>query len=178
MPHSSREGKEWSAERISELAPRRILDVGPGVGTYVDLLRPLLPGSHWTGLEIYRPYVEHYALDERYDDVLIGDIRAFDWSARPEWDLVIFGDVLEHLELPDARRAWRGALARSAAVLASLPIVDYPQGESNGNVNECHRVSYDHRLVTQAFPGIVDHAAGKQIGVYLATAPARGGGRR
>src|SRR4051794_34431011 len=120
MPHSSREGKEWTAERVSELAPRRVLDVGPGVGTYVDLLRPLLPGSHWTGLEVHRPYVERFDLGDRYDDLLIGDVRAFDWQARGNWDLVIFGDVLEHLDLIDARRAWCRAVASSAGVLASI----------------------------------------------------------
>lgn len=170
MPHSSREGKEWSAERISELGPMRILDVGPGVGTYVDLLRPLLPGSHWTGLEIHSPYVRRYDLGERYDELRVGDVRAFSWQAAGDWDLVIFGDVLEHLDPPDARRAWRGALAHSAHVLASLPIVDYPQGECEGNVHECHRASYDHGRVTRAFPGIVDHSAGREIGVYLASA--------
>jgi hypothetical protein len=168
VPHSSREGKEWSAERVAELSPRRILDVGPGVGTYVDLLRPLLPGSHWTGLEIHRPYAERYGLGHRYDELLIGDVRSFDWNATLAWDLVIFGDVLEHLDLPDARRAWRDARAHSGHVLASLPIVDYPQGECEGNPHECHRVSYNHALVNRAFPGIAEHSAGKQIGVYLA----------
>jgi SAM-dependent methyltransferase len=173
VPHSSREGKEWSAEQIVELAPRRILDVGPGVGTYVDLLRPLLPDSHWTGLEIHRPYVERFELTDRYDDVSVGDVRSFDWRAQGDWDLVIFGDVLEHLDVPDARLAWCRALRASGHVLASLPIVDYPQGECEGNVHECHRASYHHDLVTSAFPGIVRHATGRQIGVYLAAGTVR-----
>jgi SAM-dependent methyltransferase len=170
VPHSSREGKDWSAERVAELGPMRILDVGPGVGTYVDLLRPFLPGSRWTGLEVHRPYVERYELGERYDELLVGDVRGFDWSAAGHWDLVIFGDVLEHLERREAARAWGRALAHGAHVLASLPIVDYPQGECEGNVHECHRASYDHGLVTRTFPGIFDHAVGKEIGVYLASA--------
>ena len=169
VPHSSREGKEWSAERVAELSPRRVLDVGPGVGTYVDLLRPLLPASRWFGLEIHRPYAERYQLGDRYDDLLIGDVRELDWRAHGRWDLVIFGDVLEHLDLPDARRAWQCARRHSAHVLASLPIVHYPQGPHDGNVHECHRVTYDHELVARAFPGIVRHETGRQIGVYLAT---------
>ena len=168
VPHSSREGKEWSAERVAELSPRRILDVGPGVGTYADLLRPLLPGSHWTGLEIHRPYAERYELAGRYDDLVIGDVRSFEWDRGGDWDLVIFGDVLEHLDLPDAMRAWRRALRCSRQVLASLPIVHYPQGEHDGNVHESHRVTYDHHLVMRAFPAIASHWTGRQIGVYLA----------
>jgi SAM-dependent methyltransferase len=168
VPHSSREGKEWSAERVTGLAPRRILDVGPGVGTYTNLLRPLLPGSHWTGLEIHRPYAERYELADLYDELTIGDVRAFDWCAAGDWDLVIFGDVLEHLDLPDAMRVWRKARRHSRHVLASLPIVEYPQGECDGNPHESHRVTYDHALAMRAFPGIAEHATGRQIGVYLA----------
>jgi hypothetical protein len=168
VPHSSREGKEWSAERVAELRPRRILDVGPGVGTYLDLLRPLLPGSRWTGLEIHRPYAERYELADRYDELLIGDVRALDWNARGGWDLVVFGDVLEHLDLPDAMRTWRRARRNSRHVLASLPIIHFPQGECEGNPHESHRQSYDHNLALRAFPGVTDHMAGREIGVYLA----------
>ena len=175
VPHSSREGKEWSAEQVAGLAPRRILDVGPGVGTYLDLLRPLLPASDWTGLEIHRPYAERYGLADRYDDLLIGDVRSFDWRAHGQWDLVIFGDVLEHLDLPHARRAWQWARAHSAHVLGSLPIVHHPQGAHGGNVHECHRVTYDHARVTRTFPGIVRHEAGRRIGVYMAAGSPPGG---
>lgn len=169
MPHSSHEGKERSAEWVAGLAPRRILDIGPGVGTYLELLRPLLPGSRWTAVEIHRPYVDRYELADRYDDLVIGDVRQLDWRGHGRWDLVIFGDVLEHLDLPDARRAWQWARMQGAHVLASVPIVHYPQGAHGGNVHECHRVTYDHELITRTFPGIVAHETGRQIGVYLAT---------
>lgn len=167
MPHSSSEGKEWSAERIVELSPKRILDVGAGMGTYADLLRPLLPASTWTALEIHHPYVARHGLEFKYDEVLVGDVRSYDWLA--EWDLVIFGDVLEHLDLTDAMRAWRCALRRSRSVLASLPIVDYPQGEFQGNVHERHRVTYGHELVIASFPNIEEFWTGRQIGIYLST---------
>jgi SAM-dependent methyltransferase len=172
VPHSSPEGKEWSAERIVELSPKRILDVGPGVGTYVELLRSFLPDSRWTGLEVYPPYVARYGLEFKYDEVLIGDVRSYDW--RTEWDLVIFGDVLEHLELADATRAWQCALRQSTHVLASLPIVHYPQGECGGNVHECHRVTYHHERVMTSFPSVERYWTGKEIGVYLSTNLAAG----
>ena len=170
MPHSSLEGKDWSAERVLELRPTRVLDVGPGIGTYEELLRRLLPNSRWTAVEIHAPYVARYELAEKYDEVLIGDVRAYQWYA--DWDLVIFGDILEHLELAEAIRVWRCALQRSKYVLASLPIVYYPQSEYEGNVHETHRVRYDHELVKAVFPGIRQHFLGKQIGVYLAGGPA------
>lgn len=171
MPHSSPEGKEWIAARIVDLSPKYILDVGPGVGTYVNLLRPLLADSHWTGLEIYEPYVTRYGLTHKYDALLVGDVRSYAWKVN--WDLVIFGDVLEHVRLVEAMAAWWAALRRSKHVLASVPIVSYPQGAYAGNINECHRVTYDHNLVMAVFPRIEQYWTGKQIGVYLASGYSR-----
>jgi trans-aconitate methyltransferase len=166
VPHSSPEGKAWSVARIVDLGPTRILDVGPGIGTYVDLLRPVMPNSHWTGLEFHEPYVTRYDLTRKYDALIVGDVRAYTWSS--DWDMVIFGDVLEHLDLPEAMSAWRAALRRSKHVLASIPIVHYPQGECEGNINESHRVTFEHELVMNAFPQIEQWFVGEKIGVYLA----------
>ena len=96
---------------------------------------------------------------------MVGDVRSFAWAGA--WDLVIFGDVLEHLELAHAMQAWRRALRSADHVLASLPIVQYPQGEYQGNVHESHRVRYGHELVQAAFPAIREHFVGRKLGVYL-----------
>ena len=56
--------------------------------------------SHWTGLEIHEPYVTRYDLTRKYDALIVGDVRAYTWPRN--WDMVIFGNVLEHLDLPEA----------------------------------------------------------------------------
>lgn len=42
-----------------------ILDVGPGAGTYYDLLHPYFPLARFDAVEIFAPYVERYRLPER-----------------------------------------------------------------------------------------------------------------
>ena len=98
MPRSLIDGKAWISHEVTRLRPATLLDVGPGQGTYSDLLRGVTPGSSWSCVEIFQPYVEMFELRRKYDVVHVADIRSFSWPTR--YDVVILGDVLEHLTLP------------------------------------------------------------------------------
>ncbi len=164
---SSVEGKEWIKERVTALAdsaPVSVLDVGPGVGTYAKLLAgPQV--SHLTGLEIFEPYVDTYRLRQYYDEIIIGDARQVDL---PPADVVILGDVAEHMTEAEALDLWnRSAAAARRAVYLSIPIVHYPQGEIEGNEHEHHVVDdWNHDKVLAAFPGIGNYWLGTEVGVY------------
>ncbi|MET3806543.1 hypothetical protein ABIB25_003559 [Nakamurella sp. UYEF19] len=171
---SSQEGKGWVKERVSALAadgPLAVLDVGPGVGTYAKLLAgPAV--SHLLGIEIYAPYVETYRLREYYDEIVIGDIREVDL---PPVDVVILGDVAEHMTEAEALDVWeRSAAAARRAVYLSIPIIHYPQGEIEGNEHEHHVVDdWDHDKVMAAFTGIDNYWLGNEVGVYERLTPSR-----
>jgi hypothetical protein len=167
VPMSSAEGKGWTKERITALAadgPLEVLDVGPGVGTYAKLLAgPMI--SKITGVEIFAPYVDTYRLRDYYDEIIIGDIREVEI---PPVDVVIIGDVAEHMTEAEAVDMWEraGAAARKAVYL-SIPIVHYPQGEIEGNEHEHHVVDdWDHHKVMEAFAGIDHYWSGTEVGVY------------
>lgn len=167
MPFSSTEGKPWIVDRIRELEPASILDVGPGAGTYARLLRPILPsGARIHALEIHAPYVERFGLADVYDEIQIGDART---AKFPRLDVIILGDVIEHMSLDDAKTVWfkaRGAAKK--AVILSLPIVPYPQGEWEGNTHEAHLHTWDHDMVVRELDGIKVWETYSEIGVYLA----------
>ncbi|WP_111765743.1 class I SAM-dependent methyltransferase [Nakamurella deserti] len=168
MPLSSAEGKSWTKGRVDALAaesgPLVVLDVGPGVGTYAKL--PAGPSiSRLIGLEIYEPYVHTYRLNDYYDEIVVGDAREIDL---PVCDVVILGDVAEHMTEADALDLWeRSAAAARRAVYLSIPIVHYPQGEIEGNEHEHHVVDdWDHDKVRAAFTGIGEFWTGTEVGVY------------
>ncbi len=167
MPMSSAEGKDWTRQRVQDLAatgPVSVLDIGPGVGTYAKLLSG--PGvSRITGIEIWEPYVHTYQLHDHYDEVIVGDAREVTWPAA---DVVIMGDVAEHMSGEEARRLWdRALLSARRAIYLSIPIVPYPQHEIEGNPHEHHVVDdWDHDKVLAAFPGIQDWWLGTEVGVY------------
>ncbi len=164
---SSAEGKDWTKERVLALAddgPLSVLDIGPGVGTYAKLLAgPAV--SRLTGIEIWEPYVHTYRLRTYYDEVIVGDARVVDWPAA---DVVVMGDVAEHMTVPEAQDLWAKAVASARrAIYLSIPIVHYPQGHIEGNPHEHHVVDdWNHDKVLAAFPGIQTWWLGSEVGVY------------
>ncbi|MTD14610.1 methyltransferase domain-containing protein [Nakamurella sp. YIM 132087] len=167
MPMSSAEGKDWIKERVHGLAadgPVEVLDIGPGVGTYAKLLAgPQV--SRLTGVEVWEPYIHTYRLHRYYDDIIVGDAREVDF---PSADVVILGDVAEHMSEADALALWEKSVgAARRAVYLSIPIVHYPQGEIEGNHHEVHVVEdWSHDKVLASFPGIGDSWTGTEVGVY------------
>lgn len=80
MPYSSSVCKEHVREHfINKVSTDlKILDVGPGCGTYSMLLRDL--GYKMDCLEIFEPYIFEFDLANKYDIVHKGDIRSFDFT--------------------------------------------------------------------------------------------------
>jgi len=148
MPTSDAEGKDWSLEKFRYHLPNTVCDVGPGEGTYAKLFRPVHEGVWWTGIEVHRPYIKKYRLNSTktrrmYDELHVEDVRESE-SHLFHRDLVIFGDVLEHVERDDAVALLQRAEAAGAwNILVSVPIVDSPQGEVDGNPHEAHLHQWD-----------------------------------
>lgn len=166
MPRSLIDGKAWISHEIARLRPATLLDVGPGQGTYSDLLRRVTPGASWSCVEIFEPYVEMFELRRKYDVVHVADIRSFPWPT--QYDVVILGDVLEHFTLADALQVWANARAHARYVVLSIPIVEYPQGAHYDNVHETHLHVWSHELVVEQLGGICRWQQHPLIGVYLA----------
>jgi 2-polyprenyl-3-methyl-5-hydroxy-6-metoxy-1,4-benzoquinol methylase len=133
VPTSDREGKDWSRAKVEQFAPRYVIDVGVGEGTYSDLLRK--PGTHWTGIEAHQPYAARFQLKSKYDYVVIEDVRDHEFSPT---DLIILGDVLEHMTRNQAKAVLRKAKRSAQAILVSIPLLHLDQGAVDGNEFERH----------------------------------------
>ena len=74
MPYSLNIFKNNVEKYIQENIPTdfKILDVGPGSGTFSDLLKP--HGYLLDCVEIWEPYVNQFNLKEKYQNVFIDDI--------------------------------------------------------------------------------------------------------
>jgi cyclopropane fatty-acyl-phospholipid synthase-like methyltransferase len=135
MPFSSKQGKAVTAEWLKDSKAKSVLDVGAGSGTYRKLANKVgaLQDAIWIALEVWDPYVEKFGLRSLYHSVIVEDVR---YLKRTDFDLVIFGDVLEHMSKEEAFEVLEHF--SNSYRIVSVPTVHYPQGEHEGNPYERH----------------------------------------
>lgn len=79
--------------------PRTVLDIGPGYGKYGVLLREYLdPTPDIDAVEAWAPYVADHRLRGIYDNVLVDRAENLSRTELHFYDLVMMGDVIEHIE--------------------------------------------------------------------------------
>jgi SAM-dependent methyltransferase len=122
--------KKHLIENIS--TDSKFLDVGPGYGTYGNLLKPEF--TNIDAVEIWEKYIDQFNLRSIYANVYVGDILDFDFS---NYDYLIIGDVLEHIALQDAQNLVKKICSQNKKCLIAVPYM-YPQGSHEGNVYETH----------------------------------------
>jgi len=162
MPISAIEGKKQIKEWVESREDiKTIVDVGPGEGTYYNLLGK---DYEWIGVEAFQPYVEEYKLRDKYDKIIVADVNDIDL---PEGDLIIFGDVLEHMSKEQAVLLLDRA-SKYKHVIASVPIGEWPQGAVNDNEYEIHRATWFMReLETDLFKDFDIKFKEGAIGVFI-----------
>lgn len=111
----------------------KVLDVGAGSGAYYDLLHDYF--NNIDGVEIFRPNIENYDLENKYRYIYNKDIKDFEYEY---YDIIIFGDILEHLEIEEAQKVLKYALKRCKEVIVAVPYC-YKQGIEYDNVYEIHK---------------------------------------
>lgn len=165
---SADEGKEVIANWLHEIAPKTVIDVGPGQGVYARIARHVDPAVRVIGVEVFFPSVREYELRRLYSDIVIADVRWLSWDRlvnKFSPDVVILGDVLEHMRRDEAIEVMDALSWRNIPALVSLPIVDWPQDEIDGNPFEAHLTHWTHSGFCATF---APHRAVRcpPIGVY------------
>lgn len=174
MPSSYTEGKSETAGWLEEIAPKTATDVGPGCGTYAFLLNNRYPNVVYKGptpkltcIEAYYPYVTEYNLPYWYQNIIIADVRYVDWDKVPDSDVVIFGDILEHLTELEAVLVMSDVREVTKNVIISLPIIKFPQGAIGGNPFEIHKEEeWTHERMLKVFGTPHKYFNGTSIGTY------------
>ena len=136
--------------KIIQIQPKSVLDVGCGFGKWGYLCREYLdvfpgrPFKHeWTtridAIEFFEPYImEHQRF--LYSNIMIGDVRDL-CKQIDNYDLIIAGDVIEHIFKDEAEEVVETLYAKSNKLLmVNIPIGEgWLHPEAYGNPAELHR---------------------------------------
>jgi len=148
MPWSVIENVPPIANEIQWLNPKRMIDLGVGLGLYGVIARQLLDGiygrfspAEWTaeivGVEAFEAY--RNPCWASYSCVNIGN---FTEEMFVNWDLVLMGDSLEHLEPEHGERFLEQLITHNKHVILSVPNGPCAQGAAHGNEYEIHRATF------------------------------------
>ena len=168
MPGSDPEGKAWTKNIYITLNNNQIintvLDLGTGQGTYSNLLRNINRNIYWIGVDVWGPYIDQFKLKNKYDEMIISDIRYLDYTKLRKFDLVFMGDILEHMSKSEALKIVDILLDLSKIIIISIPNRYAPQGAHFNNPYEEHiEESYSHEELLKLYPNICTSFKGNHI---------------
>lgn len=150
MGTSNWQNISYNIELLRKLNPQTILDVGVGFGRWGILFREFLEvwdsgiyDGEWNrqikGIEIFPGYIKDYHR-YFYDDIYIENALDYLKNTGERYDLINFGDVIEHFEKADGEELIKLAVDKGRFVLITIPIGKYwAQEGTKGNPFEAHK---------------------------------------
>ena len=140
----------------------KILDVGAGEGTYLPFLEPYFENIE--AVEVFKPNIDNYDLEKRYKKVYNVDIRNFKYDY---YDIIIFGDVIEHLEVKEAQEVLKYALNRCNEMIVAVPYLS-PQGIEEDNIYEIHKQDdLTNEIINKRYPYLKNVYKDDKYGYYI-----------
>lgn len=166
MPVSDQENKDVVIRWYKAIKPRSVLDIGAGAGTYAKLIADKA-GAHWTALEVWTPYIKRYKLADKYDQVIVADARYLDYSLiKP--DMVIAGDVLEHMTKAEAQSVIDRFKEHANSIIICVPLVHLDQSAYMGNWFEEHKDHWTYEdMCSYLGGGLQESVKGETLGYFL-----------
>lgn len=146
-----------------------VLDVGACDGKWATLLKGNgRTDNHinhfiFDAVEVFEPNIIAHKLDWKYRRVFHADIRELSYTY---YDLIIFGDVLEHMSVEDSQNVVEYARDHASMILIAVPFL-CKQDMIYDNPYEIHvQDDLTHEIVMERFPGFVPLWVNERYGYY------------
>jgi len=149
MGTSSWQNIPFCVDVLMKIEPTRVLDIGVGFGRWGMLVREFCDvwfgrvfRSDWKvwieGVEGFSQNIDDYHRFF-YNRIRVADFQDIYSELIDRWNVIIFGDVLEHFEKKEAIEILNWALSNSDYVLVNIPLGEnWEQNEMYGNILEKH----------------------------------------
>lgn len=140
MPYSSRYYQDhfkYFLEKVIHIRNKecKILDVGCGSGFYGDYIFNNY-NIKIDGIEIWKEYIDRFQLMNKYKNLYEIDIINFQYPLK--YNLIIFGDILEHLDVSSCIKVLHEAYNNCDDFWIQIPF-KYEQGITENNPHEEHK---------------------------------------
>lgn len=146
MPESqqSLKGTQMIVDKVLSNPDNAVLDIGCGEGKWGKLFTGKV--RLVDGVEVWQPYIDKYNLVSLYDNLLNIDMK--DLTFNKKYDIVVLGDVLEHISREDAVVFLDKLKANVDTIYLTLPItVCIQDGNVIGNPFETHHYQWSDKEV-------------------------------
>ena len=164
MARSFRYFKEDVAEYLIDKYHSKcsVLDVGAGEGTYYDLIGDYF--NNMDAVEVFKPNIDNFGLENKYKKVYNANICDFKYDF---YDIIIFGDIIEHLEVKEAQEVLKYAFTRCREMIVAVPY-RYKQGIEENNVYEIHKQDdLTEEIMQERYPFLELLYGNKEYGYYV-----------
>jgi phospholipid N-methyltransferase len=158
-------GKKETIEIIQKICPNknsRVLDVGPGRGIYNKLLREK-GYKNFDAVEIYLPYIKEFQLEILYDKVYHSDITDFQYD---HYDIIIMGDVVEHLPVKAAQKVIKYAQDHSNLLMVAVPYKLKQIGSQLDGSGDHRQADLTREIFMERYPNFELLVDNHQLGVF------------
>ena len=140
----------------------KILDVGAGEGTWLPYLQDYF--TNIEAIEIFKPNIINFDLENRYKKVYNADINGFEYDF---YDIIIFGDVIEHLDTKVAQNVLKYAYTRCKEMIVAVPYLN-PQGIEEENIYEIHKQDdLTDEIMKETYPYLRNVFKNSYYGYYV-----------
>ena len=140
----------------------KVLDIGAGCGTYWELLHNDFKTID--AVEVFKPNIEKFKLKQKYHRVYNMNIKDFKYG---NYDIIIFGDIIEHLEVEEAQEVLKYASNRCKEIIVAVPY-ELEQDEVEGNIHEIHKQSdLTPKIMKERYPMLKELYKNDLYGYYV-----------
>jgi len=138
MPFSYDTFKPQIEDFLKKNSYSHVLDIGAGAGKYSDIVRAINPSVHIEAIEIDPDYISRFHLEDKYNKVHNQSVESWiDANLNKTYDIVIMGDVIEHLKKSVGLDALHFFIYRTRHIIIQWPL-SMIQFDWEGHKHEHH----------------------------------------
>lgn len=139
---------DWVLNNVDR--SEKILDVGFGGGVYGKILKAFYY-ENIDGVDVWPENINEMGLNFIYDNIFIENVLDFEFE---KYDLIIMGDVLEHMSLEDSKKLLNKFInGKASKLFIQVPYMYENHHEWQGNPYEVHiQDEIDEEYMEREFP--------------------------